>query len=150
VILIAHQHGVADVLATHMPSGQRRLFERLHLVKRPVEHAPLAEVTRDPVPPLTLKVEDLTVRFGAVVAVDRVSFTVNPGEVVGLIGPNGAGKTTVIDAVTGFVRPASGTMRLDDDVINGWSAGWRSRNGLRRSFQSLELFEDISVEDNIH
>ncbi len=150
VILIYNQHGIADVMTSHMPAGQRRLFERLHLVVKPVQRAPLGEVTREPVAPATLKVEDLTVRFGAVVAVDRVSFTVKPGEVLGLIGPNGAGKTTVIDAVTGFVRPANGSMWLDDKSIDGWTAARRSKHGLRRSFQSLELFEDISVENNIH
>ena len=150
VILIGHQHGIADVVANHMPAGQRRLFEKLHLVSRPVQRDPLAKVTAEPVTPVTLKVEDLTVRFGAVVAVDGVSFTVNPGEVLGLIGPNGAGKTTVIDAVTGFVRPSRGAMWLEDERIDSWTAARRSKQGLRRSFQSLELFEDISVEDNIH
>ena len=62
----------------------------------------------EPVPPAALTVADLTVRFGGVVAVDDVSFDVQPGEVVGLIGPNGAGKTTIIDAVTGFVKPDAG------------------------------------------
>jgi sulfate-transporting ATPase len=98
---------------------------------------------------LSLNVEGLTVRFGAVTAVDHVSFTVNPGEVLGLIGPNGAGKTTVVDAVTGFVRTSGGAMKLGDRRIDGWTAARRSKFGLRRSFQSLELFEDISVEDNI-
>jgi sulfate-transporting ATPase len=149
VILICYQHGIADYVSTHMPAGQRRLFERLHLVARQVQRAPLPAETLEPVVPATLKVEDLTVRFGAVVAVDRVSFTLNPGEVLGLIGPNGAGKTTVIDAVTGFVRPSSGSMWLDDRRIDGWTAAARSKLGLRRSFQSLELFEDISIEDNI-
>jgi sulfate-transporting ATPase len=74
---------------------------------------------------------------------------VNPGEVLGLIGPNGAGKTTVVDAVTGFVRTSGGSMWMGDRRIDGDSAARRSRLGLRRSFQSLELFEDISVEDNI-
>ena len=91
----------------------------------------------------------LTVRFGTVVAVDGVSFEVGPGEVVGLIGPNGAGKTTVIDAVTGFVKPAAGTIGLDGRAIQRDSATKRASQGLRRSFQSLELFEDLSVEDNI-
>jgi ABC-type branched-subunit amino acid transport system ATPase component/branched-subunit amino acid ABC-type transport system permease component len=149
VILIVHQHGIADVVATHMPAGQRKVFEKLHLVARPKPPAPLTEVTQDPVEPRSLRVEGLTVRFGSVRAVDRVSFEVNPGEVVGLIGPNGAGKTTVIDAVTGFVRPSAGALYLGDDRIDEWGASRRSQRGLRRSFQSLELFEDISVEENI-
>jgi ABC-type branched-subunit amino acid transport system ATPase component len=69
--------------------------------------------------------------------------------VVGLIGPNGAGKTTIIDAVTGFVRPASASIKLNNEPIENWSAGKRARAGLRRSFQSLELFEDVTVRDNI-
>jgi sulfate-transporting ATPase len=108
------------------------------------------EAGREPVPPMTLEVSDVTVRFGGVVAVDRAGFSVHPGEVLGLIGPNGAGKTTIIDAVTGFVRPASGTISLNEDRIEGLSASRRAKRGLRRSFQSLELFEDITVSENIH
>ena len=80
----------------------------------------------------------------------RVAWRSDPGEVVGLIGPNGAGKTTLIDAVTGFVdgQPA-GRSRSTIDRIDGLNATQRARLGLRRSFQSLELFEDISVEENI-
>jgi len=66
-----------------------------------------------------------------------------------LIGPNGAGKTTIIDAVTGFVKLSAGDVMFNTDRINRWSATKRARRGLRRSFQSLELFEDISVEHNI-
>ena len=74
---------------------------------------------------------------------------VGPGEVVGLIGPNGAGKTTLIDAVTGFVRANEGSITLDEQRIDRLNATKRARLGLRRSFQSLELFEDVSVEENI-
>jgi sulfate-transporting ATPase len=84
-----------------------------------------------------------------VVAVDNVSFDVQPGEVVGLIGPNGAGKTTIIDAVTGFVKPAQSSIDLGERSITRWSPARRARSGLRRSFQSLELFDDVSVEENI-
>ncbi len=97
----------------------------------------------------TLAIEGLTVRFGSVVAVNDVSMEVRPGEVVGLIGPNGAGKTTLIDAVTGFVEASEGSISLDDRRIDGLNATRRARMGLRRSFQSLELFEDVSVEENI-
>jgi ABC-type branched-subunit amino acid transport system ATPase component/ABC-type branched-subunit amino acid transport system permease subunit len=101
------------------------------------------------VEPRRLVVDDLQVRFGGVIAVDGVSFTVSPGQVLGLIGPNGAGKTTVIDAVTGFVKPARGSVSLADEALGGSPAHARARRGLSRSFQSLELFEDISVRDNI-
>jgi sulfate-transporting ATPase len=96
-------------------------------------------------------VSDLTVKFGAVVAVDGVSFRVHPGEVVGLIGPNGAGKTTIVDAVTGFVRANRGEVTLGTVSMSGraWAPARRARAGLRRTFQSLELFEDISVAENL-
>jgi sulfate-transporting ATPase len=70
--------------------------------------------------------------------------------VVGLIGPNGAGKTTFIDAVTGFVKPAAGNVLLDGQAIFRRSPTWRARHGIRRSFQSLELFEDVTVAENLH
>lgn len=81
--------------------------------------------------------------------VDDVSFEVEEGEIFGIVGPNGAGKTTIIDAVTGFVKPAEGSVDLAGVSMNTWSANRRANEGLRRSFQSLELFEDVSVEDNI-
>jgi sulfate-transporting ATPase len=94
-------------------------------------------------------VQDLSVRYGGVVAVDNVSFAVRPGEVVGLIGPNGAGKTSAIDAVTGFTRAARGSVRLEGRELVGLSATKRARAGISRSFQSLELFEDATVLDNL-
>jgi sulfate-transporting ATPase len=104
------------------------------------------------VTPATLELEDLTVRFGAVVAVDGVSFRVTPGEVVGLIGPNGAGKTTIVDALTGFTKPSGGRVLLNGTPMVGrsWDPARRARAGIRRSFQSLELFEEVSVAENLH
>ncbi len=96
-----------------------------------------------------LEVEGLSVRFGGVVALDSVSLSVSPGEVVGLIGPNGAGKTTMIDAITGFVRPSSGSVRLAGAPLNGMSAYRRARAGVSRSWQSLELFDDLTVLENL-
>ncbi|MFI5044218.1 MAG: ATP-binding cassette domain-containing protein, partial [Acidimicrobiales bacterium] len=144
VILIVHQNGIADVV-TH----PRELWEKLRLVARRRERQPLPPAEVEPVPGATLSITGLTVRFGSVVALADVSLEVNPGEVVGLIGPNGAGKTTLIDAVTGFVPASAGTISLDDQRIEAMNATKRARLGLRRSFQSLELFEDISVEENI-
>jgi ABC-type branched-subunit amino acid transport system ATPase component/branched-subunit amino acid ABC-type transport system permease component len=106
---------------------------------------------REPVPVegATLDVRDLRVTFGGVVAVDGLSLQLRPGEVHGLIGPNGAGKTTVIDALTGFVRPAAGAIDLDGHSIRSWSARRRARAGVARSFQSLELFADLTVRENL-
>jgi ABC-type branched-subunit amino acid transport system ATPase component/branched-subunit amino acid ABC-type transport system permease component len=143
-ILILHQNGIADV-ATH----DRRLWETLRLVARRQERPGLPPAEAEPVAGATLSIEGLSVRFGSVVAVSDVSLEVRPGEVVGLIGPNGAGKTTLIDAVTGFVATAEGSISLDDRCLDRLNATQRARLGLRRSFQSLELFEDISVEENI-
>jgi sulfate-transporting ATPase len=143
LIILVHQDGIAEVVAHQVAALRSRL------ARRPPPELRLPVPSTTPVRPATLAVEDLTVRFGGVIAVDGVSLEVRPGEVVGLIGPNGAGKTTVIDAVTGFVRPAAGRVTLDGEPIDGWSATRRARHGLRRSFQSLELFEDATVEDNI-
>ncbi len=98
--------------------------------------------------PATLETRGLGVHFGGVVALDDVSITVGPGEVVGLIGPNGAGKTTFIDAVTGFVR-SSGEVLLDGEPAAKWSARRRAAAGLGRSFQTLELFESLTVLENL-
>jgi sulfate-transporting ATPase len=99
---------------------------------------------------MALEVCDLTVKYGGTVAVDDVSLTVRPGQVIGLIGPNGAGKTSLIDAVTGFTRMSPGSrLLLDGTDISRWSATRRARAGMGRSFQSLELFEDSTVLDNL-
>lgn len=101
------------------------------------------------VPPRTLHAHGVTVRYGGTTAVDSVDLTVTPGKILGLIGPNGAGKTSFIDAMTGFTKPAAGSIRLDDVEITAWGTTRRSRAGVGRSFQALELFEDMTVIDNL-
>jgi sulfate-transporting ATPase len=96
----------------------------------------------------SLVVGHLTVRYGGVVAVDDVSIRVDGATVVGLIGPNGAGKTSVIDAVTGFA-PAQGSVSLDGESLDGLAAYRRVHKGLARTFQSLELYDDLTVEENV-
>jgi ABC-type branched-subunit amino acid transport system ATPase component/branched-subunit amino acid ABC-type transport system permease component len=98
--------------------------------------------------PKRLEVRGATVRYGGVVAVDDVSLQVGPGEILGLIGPNGAGKTSVIDGISGFTR-MTGEVFLDGVRIDGWPAHRRAQHGLVRSFQSLELFEDMTVLENL-
>ena len=96
-----------------------------------------------------LSVTDLTVRHGGLVALDHVSMDVTEGSIVGLIGPNGAGKTTFIDALSGFTATVDGRVLLDGHRIDGLSPHLRARLGLVRTFQSLELFEDLTVTENL-
>ena len=104
---------------------------------------------QDRVEPKQLHVEDLTVQYGSVTAVDHVGFTVEPGMVYGLIGPNGAGKTSLIDALTGFTRMAEGRVSIGGEDITSVGASARVQYGMARSFQSLELFEDTTVFENL-
>ena len=116
---------------------------------------PLAEgshwCTPPQVQPLPLLIEDLTVDYGSVRAVDRVSVDVEAGRVVGLIGPNGAGKSTLIDAVTGYTPVAGGTVRLGAKKLDGLTVHRRAQVGLSRTFQrertpaSLQLGRFVSV-----
>jgi len=96
-----------------------------------------------------LEVTDLTVSYGGLNALDGVSFTVPESGIVGLIGPNGAGKTTCIDALTGFVPHARGHVVVSGTDISSWPAHRRSRFGLVRTFQSVEMFDDLTVRENL-
>jgi len=100
------------------------------------------------VTPAELTVQGLSVSFGGIKAVTHVDLVVQPGKVHGLIGPNGAGKTTFIDAVTGFVK-SGGSVRLGKLEISHLSARRRARAGIARSFQSLELFNDLTILENL-
>ncbi|HKS48181.1 MAG TPA: branched-chain amino acid ABC transporter permease/ATP-binding protein [Amycolatopsis sp.] len=102
-----------------------------------------------PTVPVTLSVSNLSVRYGGNRAVDGVEVELRGGEIVGLIGPNGAGKTSFMDAVTGFTAISSGTVLLDGTDISGLPAYRRVRAGLVRSFQSLELYPDLTVRENV-
>ena len=96
-----------------------------------------------------LEVADLTVKHGGLVALDGVSLRVEGGGIAGLIGPNGAGKTTFIDTLTGFTPAARGRVTFGGADITRAAPHARSRAGLVRTFQSLELFDDLSVRDNL-
>jgi ABC-type branched-subunit amino acid transport system ATPase component len=99
-------------------------------------------------PVAALTTTDLTVRFGGVTALDGVSIAVEHGRLTGIIGPNGAGKTTFIDAVSGLVR-STGDVALGADAITGWTPHRRAQGGIGRTFQSLELFDEFTVEENL-
>jgi branched-chain amino acid transport system ATP-binding protein len=90
----------------------------------------------------------VSVSFGGVRAVAGVDLEIEPGELVGLIGPNGAGKTTFIDAVTGFVR-YQGEVELGGAPLDGLRPHARARLGLARTWQTVELFDDLTVKENL-
>ena len=96
-----------------------------------------------------LRVEDLVIRFGGVVATDHVSLDVNGGELHAIIGPNGAGKTTLISQLTGQLMPHSGAIRFAGQDITDLPAFRRSRLGLARSFQITSLLPDFTAADNV-
>jgi branched-chain amino acid transport system ATP-binding protein len=95
-----------------------------------------------------LAASGISVSFGGLRALDEVDLEVADGRLVGLIGPNGAGKTTFIDAISGFV-PYRGTVALDGRTLDGLSAHVRARRGLARTWQSIELFDDLTVRENL-
>ena len=96
-----------------------------------------------------LETDGLTVTFGGLNANDNINLSVEKGQFVGLIGPNGAGKTTFIDAITGYVPMSGGSATFDGADIGKMAPFKRAKSGLVRTFQSLELFEDLSVRDNM-
>jgi branched-chain amino acid transport system ATP-binding protein len=96
-----------------------------------------------------LEIEGLNVRYGGVRAVSDVSLSVSEGSVIGLIGPNGAGKTSMIDALTGYTRASEGVVRFASEDVTRLRPHLRTRRGMTRTFQSIELFDDLTVEENL-
>ncbi|HLW27819.1 MAG TPA: ABC transporter ATP-binding protein [Kiloniellales bacterium] len=99
--------------------------------------------------PEALKAENITVRFGGVVAVDSVSLSLKPSEILGLIGPNGAGKTTLFNAVTGFVPIESGRVTFFGEDVSHAPAFRRAQLGMGRTFQTERPFEELTVLENV-
>jgi sulfate-transporting ATPase len=147
LLILQEPDGVAKSQLQQARWVAQRLGRRLRRPRRQAALEPAGRI--EPVRPRTLEVRDVTVRYGGAVANAGVSLALEPGQIVGLIGPNGAGKTTLVDAITGFTRPNAGTLMLDGRDITRWSAARRARAGISRSFQSLELFEDMTVLDNL-
>jgi branched-chain amino acid transport system ATP-binding protein len=96
-----------------------------------------------------LQLQGVSLSFGGLKALDNVSFTVRPGEIIGLIGPNGAGKTTLVNACTGVHRPSKGRIVFEGMAIQGLPA-WRVAHlGMARTFQIVQPFPRMSVLDNV-
>jgi branched-chain amino acid transport system ATP-binding protein len=96
-----------------------------------------------------LEVEGLTARFGGLLAVNGVSFSIEEGEILGLIGPNGAGKTTCFSLITGFVAPSAGQVRFRGQPLTGLAPHLIARRGVARTFQKTSLFPRLTVHENV-
>jgi branched-chain amino acid transport system ATP-binding protein len=96
-----------------------------------------------------LEVDNVSKRFGGIVALDGVSLDAQAGEIVGLIGPNGAGKTTAFNVITRLYTPDDGDVRFDGDSLLGVHPSGVVRRGIARTFQNVELFRGMSVLDNV-
>lgn len=96
-----------------------------------------------------LHTKEVTKRFGGLIAVNKVSFEVEKGEIVGVIGPNGAGKTTLLNLITGFLKPDFGIVSFDDEDITGWKPFDIVNRGIARTFQIVRPFRHLSAIDNV-
>jgi branched-chain amino acid transport system ATP-binding protein len=99
--------------------------------------------------PVALRIRDLTVRFGGLVALDGVDVSVAPGEVVGVIGPNGAGKTTLFNVVCGFVRPTTGSLEVRGKAQRRLRPHQLAGLGIARTLQGLGLFAHVTCLENV-
>ncbi|MER7460729.1 ABC transporter ATP-binding protein [Micromonospora sp. NPDC126480] len=96
-----------------------------------------------------LEIDNVTLRFGGVVALDGISFEIHEGEILGLIGPNGAGKTTCFNVMTGVYKPTSGAVRFREQRVTGRKPHQISRLGISRTFQNIRLFPEMSALENV-
>src|SRR5450756_1071016 len=156
--VILNPEGIVGPVHTQLAVLRRKLRAR----RSPAQSVPPAEASTEAAaaePPAQqlraqgsdhplLTVSGVGVRYGGVIANEDVSFEVFPGEILGLIGPNGAGKTTLIDAITGYAR-ATGSVELLGAKLDGRKPYQRSREGLGRTFQGIELYDDLSVRENV-
>jgi branched-chain amino acid transport system ATP-binding protein len=97
----------------------------------------------------SFEARDVTVRFGGLTALDRVSLNVQPGEVLGVIGPNGAGKTTLFNVVCGFIEPDEGTVRWRGKALQGLRPHQLAGLGIARTLQGVGLFQHMPVIENV-
>ncbi|GAA1871932.1 branched-chain amino acid ABC transporter permease/ATP-binding protein [Pseudonocardia ailaonensis] len=136
------------------PEWARTALDKLFRKEKPAEtqHAAVEPAARrEPaaVAPTVLQVKDLKVQFGGLIAVDGIGFEAPPGRITGLIGPNGAGKTTTFNSCSGLNRPTEGDVMLNGVSIARRGPASRARSGLGRTFQQMELFDELTVWENV-
>ncbi len=98
---------------------------------------------------MSLIIENVTMRFGGLVAVREVGLKIPQGALFGLIGPNGAGKTTLFNVITGIYPPSEGTVSFEGNNISAMPTHERALAGISRTFQNIRLFKDLTVLDNV-
>ncbi|MFL6172062.1 MAG: ABC transporter ATP-binding protein, partial [Marmoricola sp.] len=96
-----------------------------------------------------LEVDNVTIQFGGLTALDNVTFTINEGEILGLIGPNGAGKTTCFNVMTGVYQATSGQVRFDGTPLANLKRHKITQLGIARTFQNIRLFKSMTVLENV-
>jgi branched-chain amino acid transport system ATP-binding protein len=144
------------VTEPHIESGEWEDNAARHRVDEPVSTAGPSgsgSVPEPAAPPVSngalLEVDNVSLRFGGVLALDQVSFSLHKGEIFGLIGPNGAGKTTCFNAMTGVYRPTSGQIRFNGRTVTGRRKHEITRMGIARTFQNIRLFPEMTALENV-
>jgi branched-chain amino acid transport system permease protein len=141
-------------LVIYLPFGlagirARRPRQTDHAALQPLHPPPHAQPPRTPADRPLLEATGIRMRFGGLVAIDELSFAVQPGTIHALIGPNGSGKSTFINIASGLYRPTAGAVRFDGRVISG-TRPWRiAQAGLARSFQNVHTFRSLTVTENL-
>jgi branched-chain amino acid transport system ATP-binding protein len=135
----------------HQDSADWEAYAAGHEVDEPETTGPTGDPgpTHAPDPTALLEVDNVSLRFGGVLALDQVSFTLREGEIFGLIGPNGAGKTTCFNAMTGVYRPSGGEIRFRGQVVTGRKKHEITRMGIARTFQNIRLFPEMTALENV-
>lgn len=135
--------GLAGLVRKYFPSKAKLSAEIPSASQIPIA------ATLQVAPPATLQLSEITVRFGGLTALDKVSLQVLPGQIVGLIGPNGAGKTTVFNCLSRFCHPDAGQLLWQSRDLTHLPPHKIVELGIARTFQNLELFKKLSVLDNL-
>jgi branched-chain amino acid transport system ATP-binding protein len=138
------------VTEPHIESAEWEDASARQRVDMPITTGPLVPTPTHPAAAgALLEVDNVTLRFGGVVALDQVSFSLRQGEIFGLIGPNGAGKTTCFNAMTGVYQPTSGQIRFRGRVVSGHKKHEITRMGIARTFQNIRLFPEMTALENV-
>jgi branched-chain amino acid transport system ATP-binding protein len=96
-----------------------------------------------------LSITGLSKKFGALHVVERLGLDINAGDILGIIGPNGAGKTTLLNLISGFLAPDAGVVTFDQENVTGKASHLRAKRGMARTFQTPQLFSEMTVRENL-